>query len=458
MDATFLVSAWNSIILQLCWVFTEPTARTFQQIAWGWVLKRGPTTVTGIFRVLGQLADRHWTVYQKFFYRAAWSLDQLSQALLIQVIYPMILESGVFDQTTAKPIADLAIDDTTVGRCGKHVAHAGWFKDASTSGSSHKGTVIHWAHNWIVGALTLRLPRWPMVRWVLPAVFALYRKRSDCKAKETFATRQELAGQMIQRTAQALPEVQLRVSADGQYANRPVVEALPEGVNLVSRIRRDAAIYQLPPKRRPKGKRGPKPKKGKRLPCPRKIAAYRKNGWQKITVCKQGYQVQRLVLGLVCLWYHVCRGVPIRLVIVRDPAGKEKDDFFFCTDARVPEAQIVQRYYDRWGAEEAILESKQHMGFESTQGWCSKTVNRQAPLAMILLSLVKAWYARCALVEPSLLPEVMPWYSQKRHPSFVDMLSALRKVLWHDRISSNSRFSARVRELFERVSYALFAA
>ena len=458
MDATFLVSAWNSIILQLCWVFTEPTARTFQQIALGWVLKRGPTTVTGIFRVLGQLADRHWTVYQKFFYRAAWSLDQLSQALLIQVIYPMILESGLFDQATGKPVVDMAIDDTTVGRCGKHVAHAGWFKDASTSASTHKGTVIHWAHNWIVGAITLRLPRWPMVRWVLPAVFALYRKRSDCKAKETFATRQELAGQMIQRTAQALQQVQLRVSADGQYANRPVVQALPESVNLVSRIRRDAAIYQSAPKRRAKSQRGRKPKKGKRLPCPRKLAAYRKKGWQEITVYKQGYAVQRLVLGLVCLWYHVCRDVPIRLVIVRDPAGKEKDDFFFCTDASVPEAEVVQRYYDRWGVEEVILESKQHMGFESTQGWCSKTVNRQGPLAMILVSLVKAWYARCAVGQPSLLPEIMPWYSQKRHPSFVDMLSALRKVLWQDRISANSRFSSRVRELFERVSYALFAA
>jgi len=297
-----------------------------------------------------------------------------------------------------------------------------------------------------------------MVRWVLPAVFALYRKRFDGNRNVPFATRQELAGQMIQKTSQALPEVQLRVCADGQYAQRGLVRMLPQGVSLVSRIRRDAAIYALPPKRRPKGKRGRNPQKGKRLPCPRKIAAYRKNGWQKITVCKQGYQVQRLVLGLVCLWYHVCRDVPIRMVIVRDPAGKEQDDFFFCTDQRVSEAEIVQRYYDRWAVEEAILESKQHMGFESTQGWCSKTVNRQAPLAMILLSLVKAWYARCALKEPSLLPEIMPWYNHKRHPSFADMLSALRKVLWYDRISIKSRFSSRVRELFERASYALFAA
>jgi hypothetical protein len=415
-------------------------------------------TVTGIFRTLGDLADRHWTVYQKFFYRTRWSLNCLSTALLVRVIYPMILESGILDEFTGKPVADMAVDDTTVARCGKHVAHAGWFKDASASACSHKGTVIHWAHNWIVGAITIRLPRWSMVRWVLPAVFTLYRKRSDCKGEEVFRSRQELAGEMVQTTAQTLPEVQLRVSADGPYAKRQVVQALPQNVNLVSRIRRDAAIYKLPSKRAPKGKRGRKPKKRKPLPCPRKIAAYRKNGWTRITVYKQGYQVQRLVLGITCLWYHVCGGVPIRMVIVRDPAGKERDDFFFCTDATVPDAEIVQRYYDRWGVEEAILESKQHMGFESTQGWCSKTVNRQAPLAMVLVTLVKAWYARCATEEPSLLPETMPRYAHKRHPSFADMLSALRKVLWQHRISPNLRASPRVRQLIETVCYGLFAA
>ena len=458
MDVISLVSAWNNIILQLSYIFTEPTAGIWQQIVLGWVLKRGPTTVTGIFRTLGNLANKHWTVYQKFFYRAAWSLEELSIALLVHVICPMIIESAVLDESTGKPVADMAIDDTTVGRSGKHVAHTGWFKDASTSASSHKGTVIHWAHNWLVGAITIRLPQWPMIRWVLPAVFALYRKRSDCKSEDIFRTRQELAGEMIQTAAEALPEVRLRVSADGQYAKRQVVQALPEGVNLVSRIRRDAAIYQLPAKRRPKGKRGRKPKKGKRLPCPRKIAAYRKKGFKKITVYKQGYQVQRLVLGITCLWYHVCQGVPIRMVIVRGPSGKEKDDFFFCTDATVADEEIVQRYYDRWGVEECILEAKQHMGFESTQGWCSKTVNRQAPLAMVLLTLVKAWYARCAVDEPSLLPETMPWYEHKRHPSFVDMLSALRKVLWQHRIPPNLRFSQRVKELIETVSYGLFAA
>jgi hypothetical protein len=251
-----------------------------------------------MFRTLGHLADKHWTVYQKFFYRAAWSLKELCTAVLIHVIYPLIIESGVLDDMTGNPVADLAIDDTTVARCGKHVAHAGWFKDASTSGSSHKGTVIHWAHNWLVGAITLRLPRWAMIRWVFPVAFSLYRKPADCTTEEVFRTRQELAGEMIQQVAQALPEVQLRVSADGQYAKRQVVRVLPHRVNLVSRIRRDAAIYQLPSKRKIKGKRGRKPKKGKRMPTPKKITTYRKEGFREITVQKQGYHVKRMVLGI----------------------------------------------------------------------------------------------------------------------------------------------------------------
>jgi len=307
MDTASLVSAWNALLLQLCCVFTQPTAQVWQQIALGWVLHRGPATVTGIFRTLGRLADRHWTVYQKFFYRAAWSLDALSTALLVHVVAPMILESGVIDPTSGKPIADLALDDTTAARYGKHVAHAGWFKDASASGPATKGTVIHWAHNWIVGAVTPRLPRWPLMRWVLPVVFCLYRKPADCDRHHPFATRQVLAAQMVCQVAEALPGVQIRVAADGQYATRDMVEGLPPSASLVSRIRSDAALYALPPARRRPGRRGRNPKKGRRLPTPRQMAARRKKGWKRITLLKQGRTVERLVLGITCLWYHVCK-------------------------------------------------------------------------------------------------------------------------------------------------------
>jgi len=58
--------------------------------------------------------------------------------------------------------------------------------------------------------------------------------------------------------------------------------------------------------------------------------------------------------------------------------------------------------------EEAIQEAKQCLGFETTQGWCSPTVNRQAPLAMVLVTLVKAWYARRALESRGCGPNLCP--------------------------------------------------
>jgi len=45
---------------------------------------------------------------------------------------------------------------------------------------------------------------------------------------------------------------------------------------------------------------------------------------------------------------------------------------------------------------------------------------------MVLVTLVKAWYARCAADEPGLAPESTPWHAKTR-PSFADMLAALRR-------------------------------
>ncbi len=454
MDAPLLVWAWDALVQQLGCVFTEPTARTWQQIALGWVLPRGPATGTALFRTLGDTADRHWTVYEKFFYRAAWCLSTLCVVLLQRVVYPLLLEAA--SQAAGEAVADLAIDDTTAGRCGKHVAHAGWFKDASATGPGHQGTVIHWAHNWLVGAVTLRLPAWPLLRWVLPVLFTLYRKRTDGDRDHPFRTRQQLAGQMIQQAAKALPKVHWRIVADGQYASRDVVRALPQNVNLVSRIRRDAAICALPKARR-RGQRGQPAKKGPRLPTPRQLAARRKGG------VAENHGLQTRSFGRTVGAGDHLSVVP-RLSGPTDSSGagsrpgREADDFFFCTSATVLEAEIVQWYCDRWGVEEAIQEAKQCLGFKTTQGWCSRTVNRQAPLAMVLVTLVKAWYARSALQEPALRPQALPWYPHKVQPSLADMLAALRKVLWLHRITLNSRSWPRVRRLFQTVSFALSGA
>src|SRR5439155_8800478 len=147
-----LVSCWTALCQQLAPAFTRPTLVTFVHLVTGWVLCRWPPTVTNLVctigsSLLGHVA-KHWTVYEKFFYRAAWALPQVQRLLLTRVIVPLI------DRYAIGSEIDLNIDDTTAGRCGKHVAWAGYFKDASVSNTLK--TVVHWSHNWVIGCVAMR--------------------------------------------------------------------------------------------------------------------------------------------------------------------------------------------------------------------------------------------------------------------------------------------------------------
>jgi hypothetical protein len=460
MDAV-LVAGWEALCQLLSPAFTRPTFLTFLHIATGWALCRSKPTVTNLIRTIGSSllghAAKHWTVYEKFFYRAAWSLEDLSRLLLSRVVVPLLIDRGA----TGAEI-DLDIDDTTASRCGRHVAWAGYFKDASVSNTLK--TVIHWAHNWVIGAVALRDRRWP--NWViaLPVLFALYRKAKDCDRAHPFLTRQQIAARMIHQTRDALPGRTIRVAADGQYASKEVVEAASDvQSNLVSRMRCDAAIYALPPKHQTRTKRrGRRRKKGRRLPTPKQIAARRKTGWRTVEVLTYGgKRVKRLVLAVVCLWYHVAKDKPVKLLIVRDPSGVQKDDYLFCTDPSVPDEQIIERFAARWPIEGCIQDGKQLGGFEQVQGWCKRTVQRQAPFALIVQTLVKAWYLRYGADAPAAQPKgpaAWGWMHKKDHPSYLDMLATLRRVLWTQRIKCNSTLAGRVCRLLEPLRFTLCAA
>lgn len=452
MDAT-LVTGWEALCQLLAPAFTKPTSITFLHIATGWVLCRSKPTVTSLVCTIGELllghVAKHWTVYERFFYRATWSLDEVSRLVLTRVVAPLVAAEAV------ERVIDLNIDDTTCGRCGRHVAFAGYFKDASVSNTLK--TVVHWSHNWVIGAVSLRPRRWP--RWVLglPVWFTLYRKPADCDRRHPFRTRQEIAAEMIAQTRAVLPDWTIRVAGDGQYATQTVVNAAAGAhSNLVSRIRSDAALYALPPKRK-RFRRGRRAKKGRRLPTPKRLAR-RSQGWRTVTALAYGKRVKRRVLSITCLWYHVSRGRPIKLLIVRDPSGEQNDDYMFCTDATVGEVEIIERFAGRWPIEESIHEGKQLGGFEQVQGWCPRTVVRQAPVALIVQTLVKAWYLRHGVRAHFAQPRGPEWMSPKDHPSYLDMLATLRNVLWTARININSTLRGRVRALMKSLQFVLCAA
>ena len=88
---------------------------------------------------------------------------------------------------------------------------------------------------------------------------------------------------------------------DSAYAARPLLEDRPANVQVLSRLRPDAALWARPGRRRP-GQRGRPRQAGHRLPTPKAMAATRRR-WDPLPLTLYGRQVTPLVFGCTALWY-----------------------------------------------------------------------------------------------------------------------------------------------------------
>jgi hypothetical protein len=124
---------------------------------------------------------------------------------------------------------------------------------------------------------------------------------------------------------------------------------------------------------------------------------------------------------------------PVRVVIVRDPSGRQHDDYFFSTDPALAPVAIVEAYAARWGIEEVIREAKQSLGFEQVQSWSHQAVERQAPFALLLQAVIQLTYIKTHRI---LDPHPAPANQPSEVPSFARMLAVLRLAKWQERISA----------------------
>lgn len=63
-------------------------------------------------------------------------------------------------------------------------------------------------------------------------------------------------------------------------------------------------------------------------------------------------------------------------------------------------------------------------------------------MALVLHSLVVRWFERGGW-EFVRFPE-RPWYKRKKEPSFADMLTALRRLSWSEKLAHLARIAHRV--------------
>lgn len=233
---------------------------------------------------------------------------------------------------------------------------------------------------------------------------------------------------MIEEVAGWLPDHRFLVGCDG--ANAPLAGRELPRTHVVSRIKRNAAIFELPPPRRP-GQRGRPRKKGARLPCPEQLAVRTYDGWRDVVVEMRGQAVRRLVWARPVLWYAV-RPQPVLLVVVADPDVRQPDDLFFTTDLSLVPEQVVSIYAGRWSIEDTFRNTKQLLGGEDPQSWRGHGPERAAALSLWTYSTVWLWYVVCHGASAPWQPR--PWRPAKRRPSFADAMAALRRALWAWRI------------------------
>jgi DDE superfamily endonuclease len=393
--------------------FTAPSFALLVDLLTGWVLAPGRRTITGMIAVGDPGGRRAHDAYHRLVRDGAWSMVGLWRVLAIHAV-------GAFAPTG---VVALDCDDTLFHKCGRKVDGAGVFRDAVRSTVAK--VVYALGLNMVV--VTLRVqPGWGGPPVAIPVNARLHRKSEA-------TTTIEHAAAMIRELADWLPERCFHLAADGAYATLAGA-GLPR-THLTSRIRRDAAIYDKAPPHT--GRRGRPRTKGARLPKPAELAARtRRSHWHSVAVDERGRTVQRLVCVRDVLWYAVNKQDLLRLVIVRDPAAVQPDDFFITTDLTATGAQIASRYAGRWSIEVCFRDVKQNLGAQNPQSWKRQGPERASCLALWLHALIWCWYLQVHPTGRTWIPR--PWYTRKTTPSFLDAVAALRRTLWSQRITTMS--------------------
>ena len=139
----------------------------------------------------------------------------------------------------------------------------------------------------------------------------------------------------------------------------------------------------------------------------------------------------------VALWYNSAGVRPLRIVVVRDPSGRRRDDCFFSTDLSLWPQAILKLFAMRWPLEVTFYNAKQCLGLEDPQNRTPMAVQRIAPLALYLYALVILWFAEHGHFDLVAYRNTHPWYRQKQAPSFADMLTSLRTISLKESISDD---------------------
>lgn len=429
-----MIPSLEALVQALAPAFTSASFLTHCQLLLGWLMCPGAHT---LYRV-GQTtqadepvdrSQRHpFDRQYNFFSRSAWSVSGLAYRVAVLAVTHLKVLGPLY----------LIVDDTLLHKRGLKVWGLGWFRDAVASTKKRVATAS--GNHWVVLGLAVPVPFCPDRILCLPLLARLHlpgQGQPSCA---------KLARAMLDEVRAWFPGRTFVLLGDGAYACKAVLGDLPADTTFVGRLRGDAALHDPRVPRPAKGRRGRKPQKGPRLPSPKGAAAKadrQRSGrgpwvWQAVTVTASGESRALRALSYAAVWAGVLGLRPVRVVVVRDPAGKLQDGYLFTTDLQASAAAVLEAFVRRWSVEVLFRASKQVLDIEGPQHWCRDSIEKLAPWVWLLQTVVTVWYlgAGHELPEAQAARETMgEWDSEC---SLRHMLKVLRQATLDKTIDSTS--------------------
>lgn len=274
---------------------------------------------------------------------------------------------------------------------------------------------------------------WAGRTWALPFLTALApSERFNQERGQRHKKLTDWGRQLLLQLRRWLPDRDIVAVADSGYAVLTLLarcQRLSRPITVITRLRLDAALYEPAPPRAPH-RRGRPRLKGKRLPTLAQRLTDPTTNWETIVVPHWYGQGPRAVevASDTAVWYHSgLPPVPIRWVLIRDPAGSIAPQALLCTDLTRDPGLIIAWFVLRWQVEVTLEEARRHLGVETQRQWSDLAILRTTPTLLGLFSLVTLLAHPTMQVTP--LARRAAWY-HKPLPTFSDALAVVRRDLW----------------------------
>jgi DDE superfamily endonuclease len=439
------MATWTLPVEVTTWI-TQLSGLLHGRVAWrllpllaGALFAQGRKTVASWLRA-GELG-RDFRAY--YYFLGSVGRNVKSMAWMLFCIAIKVVAPG--------PRMVLALDDTPTKRYGPWVEGAGIHHNPTPGPAGQK---FLYGHVWVTLSWVVRHPAWGTIG--LPLLAWLYVRRKNLSSiapwyKIPFRTKLEQAAELVEWAAQTLKNLDksLWIVVDGAYAKWPFLKrALAAGTVVVSRLRKDAALWTVPDKV-PPGQRGRgRPRKyGKERISLAKRAGHAR-GWLRDTFELYGEQVTKTYKTFLAT-YQPAGGL-IRVVLV-----KEVDSWvaYFCTNAEASVQEILETVADRSAIEQNFHDVKEVHGAGQQQ-----LRNYWANIAAFNLTLW--WHTLIELWAWTKTHKQLsdrrsrPWDNPERRPSHADRRNALRRQCLANELSPRGAATAiprKIRRLVARL-------